>query len=901
MTAMMSQYMDIKQEYSHCLLFFRLGDFYELFFDDAVTASRELDIALTGRSYGAEERAPMCGVPHHAAEGYISKLVEKGYRVAVCEQTETPKPGAKGPVKREVVRVVTPGTITDAHVLQEEKNNYILCLHLVKKGCALAAADITTGAFTVTHFVLEGESSDGKRIIDEMAKFYPAEVLVGEGFSFASEIEEAFALQPVVMPPWNFSEDYTYKSLREHFKTMHLEAFGLKEGDLEIPAAGALLNYLQETQKGALAQITSIKPYSPSGFLILDKNTRKNLELTAPLRPWLNPRGSRGPSVSNNVGMNRKSNDKCTLLGALDQTCTAMGARLLRQWVEMPLVDVPSIQRRLDSVEEWANQAFLRAELRDSLKGLHDMERLMARLAGVNANGRDMAVLRASLAGLPYIREKLCEARADLNVSMYRSFDDLKDLFELLDRALVQEPPLSVREGGMFKEGYYEELDQVLNVKGKGNLWLLEFEERERVASGIKSLKVRYNRVFGYYIEITKSNLASVPKNYIRKQTLANCERFTTPELDELAETILNAEVKQAELELALFEGLRQEILRNMERVQFMANLTASLDVIQSLGDAADRNRYCKPLVNDGDTICIRAGRHPVIELVCPFVPNDTHLNGSDNRMAVITGPNMAGKSTYMRQVALITLMAQIGSFVPADEAVIGVVDRIFTRVGASDDLAGGMSTFMVEMTEVAHILHHATKKSLIVMDEIGRGTSTYDGLSIAWAALEYIADTGCIGAKTLFATHYHELTVMEERLTGVLNYSFAIAEVGADPKVEEDSAVEKDLAVEEDSAIKEDSAVEGSSEAGVDLKAGTGFSESRDVLFLRKLVRGGADKSYGIQVARLAGLPGVVLSRAKNVLDTLERAGTLINTEEIEPHYGAFADPYIQQRLSND
>ena len=827
MTAMMTQYSDIKKKHEDCLLLFRLGDFYELFFDDALTASRELDIALTGRNYGEDERAPMCGVPYHAAEGYIARLVEKGYRVAVCDQMESPKPGSKGPVRREVVRIVTPGTITDVHMLEEGKNNYILCLHHMKKGCALSAADITTGTFYVTYFPLEDKEGE-KRVIDEMAGFHPAEILVIEGFPYTAAIEESFAVKPIVLPSWTFGRDFTYKSLTAHFQTMHLEGFGLKENAPEVPAAGALLAYLQETQKGALVQITSLTPYTTSNFLILDKNTRQNLELTAPLRPW------------------RKQNKKHTLLEVLDQTCTAMGARLLRSWVEMPLLDIGQIEQRLDAVEEWVHQAFLRAELRDSLKAVHDIERLMSRLAGRNGNGRDMAALRGSLSRLPWIKEKLQECKAPLNASMYKTFDDMGDICALLDKTLSEEPPLSLREGGLIKAGCNDELDQLLNAKENGTAWLAELEERERAATGIKSLKIRYNRVFGYYIEITRANLATVPEGYIRKQTLANSERYTTPELDKLAETILNADEKRIELEYALFESLRQEVIHNIERVQFMASLIASLDAIQSLGEVGDRNRYCKPMINDGDTVYIRAGRHPVLEQLSSFVPNDTHLDGEERRMAVITGPNMAGKSTYMRQVALITLMAQIGSFVPADEAMIGVVDRIFTRVGASDDLAGGQSTFMVEMTEVAHILHHATRKSLIVMDEIGRGTSTYDGLSIAWAVLEHIVD---IGAKTLFATHYHELTVMEERLLGVRNFSFTMTE---------------------------------------------------EKQFLRKLIRGGADKSYGIQVASLAGLPKAVLRRARKVLNTLERANTYINTADIEPHHAVFFDEehYLQQSL---
>ena len=831
MTAMMSQYLDIKKSYPNELLLFRLGDFYELFFDDAVTASRELDIALTGRNYGEEERAPMCGVPHHAADGYIAQLIEKGYRVAICEQMESPQPGNKGPVKREVVRVVTPGTVTEFQMLDEGKNNYILCLHRQKKSCSLAAADISTGEFITSHFTAE----DTDRIIDEIARYHPAEILINEDFTDARIIEDVFTIKPITLPPWTFSMDFSYKSLTEHFGTMHLEGFGLKEGAPEIQAAGALLNYLRDTQKGALYQITSLKPYSAGGFLTLDRNTRQNLELTTPMRPW------------------QKFNKKSTLLGVMDRTCTAMGARLLRSWVELPLFNVQKIEERLNAVEEWESQAFLRAELRDALKEIHDMERFMARLAGSNANGRDMASLKVSLGNLPYVKEKLRETTSHINASMYRTFDDLNDIYTLLDKALTEEPPFSVREGGIIKSGYNTELDELLSAKENGDEWLLDLETREREKSGIKNLKVRYNRVFGYYIEITRSNLNSVPENYVRKQTLANSERFTTAELDQLAEIILQADEKRVALEYELFEGLRQEIVKNMERIQFTASMIAALDALQSLGDVADRNRYCKPVVNDGEAIYIKRGRHPVIDQFGSFVPNDTHLDSSNRRMALITGPNMAGKSTYMRQVALITLMAQIGSFVPAEEAIIGIVDRIFTRVGASDDLAGGQSTFMVEMTEVAHILHNATRRSLIVMDEIGRGTSTFDGLSIAWAVLEYIASEELVGAKTLFATHYHELTVMEERLQGVKNYSFTLGE-----------------------------------------------NENGDITFMRKLIRGGADRSYGIQVARLAGLPPMVVRRAKKVLESLERANSFINTTDIEPPQAVFfnEENYVQQGL---
>ncbi|MCL2014884.1 MAG: DNA mismatch repair protein MutS [Defluviitaleaceae bacterium] len=812
MTAMMQQYKQIKQNYADCLLFFRLGDFYELFFEDAETASVVLDIALTGRNYGEAERAPMCGVPHHSAETYIARLIEKGFRVAICEQMEQPKPSAKGPVRREVVRIVTPGTITDAAMLDSQKNNYILALYVLKKGCSLAVADITTGEFSATYFTLE-DGDEQKRILDELTKYAPAEIITSEDFPYTKAVMQLLELKPVVLPTWVFNAEFAYKTLTQHFQTMHLEAFALAKTSPEILAAAALLNYLQETQRTALSQITAIKAYSEQGFLILDRNTRQNLELTTPLRSSF-----------------RRSNRKNTLLSVIDRTCTPSGARLLRNWIETPLTDPQAINRRLDAVEEWVNQSFVRTELRDLLRKLHDIERLITRLVGTNGNAKDMAVLRNSLAILPQIKELLSNCKVQLNQSMHQTFDDLQDIYALIKEILTTDPPISLKEGGLIRKGYNAELDKLLDAKSNGYDWLENLELRERNKTGIKSLKVRYNRVFGYFIEVTKSNIAAVPESYVRKQTLSGSERYTTPELDELAENILTADQKCIELEFAIFESLRQEVAKNIERVQFMAQLLASLDVLQALADIAENNNYCKPTVDNSDKIDIQAGRHLVLEQAASFVPNDTNLNNSAERMAVITGPNMAGKSTYMRQVALIVLLAQMGSFVPAKSAHIGVVDRIFTRVGASDDLAEGQSTFMVEMTEVAFILNHATQNSLIVMDEIGRGTSTYDGLSIAWSVLEYI--DAHIKAKTLFATHYHELIVMEERLDCVRNYSFTLGD---------------------------------------------------ENIFLRKLIRGGADKSYGIQVAKLAGLPPIVLQRAEKVLATLERDNSLINTAYVE------------------
>ncbi|MCL1999380.1 MAG: DNA mismatch repair protein MutS [Turicibacter sp.] len=797
MTAMMEQYFSIKEQHREALLLFRLGDFYELFFEDAKTASRELDIALTGRSYGEAERAPMCGVPYHAADTYIARLVKKGYHVAICEQMGPPK--AKGLVDREVVRIITPGTITDTNMLEEGKNNYIVCLHCVKhqskEFCTLSATDITTGNFIVTFFL-----STELRIVDEVARFYPAELLVAENFPFIATLENTFDIKPTTMPMWAFGHDFAYKSLTTHFKTMHLEAFGIEKNSPVIPVAGALFTYLKETQKNTLGQICKITLHEENNFLILDRVARQNLELTAPLRPWL---GS------------KKTN---TLLGVLDCACTATGARLLRTWIDAPLNDVNAINDRLNAVEEWVFNSFTRAELRDLLKNMHDMERIATKLLGTSANATDMNRLKDSLAVLPIVKSKLANATATINVKMHENFDEMQDIYNLIDRAILEDS--TSREGGVINPDYNSELNELIDMKKNGERWLAKLEEDERNITGIKSLKIRYNRVFGYFIEITKSNLNAVPINYVRKQTLAGSERYTTSELDLLAEQILTADEKRINLEQALFEDLRQKITAEIERIQFMAMLIASLDVLLALADVAERNMYIKPEVDDSGVINIKSGRHPVVEQIAPFVPNDTHLDTKKERISLITGPNMAGKSTYMRQVALIVIMAQIGSFVPAERAQIGVVDRIFTRIGASDDLAGGQSTFMVEMTEVAHILNNATSKSLIVMDEIGRGTSTYDGLSIAWSVLEYIEKF--IKVKTLFATHYHELIAIEQNFPGILNYSFTL-------------------------------------------------TDENEVVFLRKIVRGGADKSYGIQVAKLAGLPELVLTRAREVLKNLE------------------------------
>ena len=798
LTPMMEQYFQIKGQYKQCLLMFRLGDFYEMFFDDAVVASKELGIVLTGRDCGQAERAPMCGVPFHAADNYIGKLVEKGFHVAICEQVEDPKQ-AKGIVKREVIRVVTPGTVLDAGRLDEGRHNFITCLNDGENGIGCATADITTGLFMVT--ALPGGNEN--KLLDELARLSPAEIICAEGFPYRNSVAVMTGLTPYSAPAWTFYPKNAFKCLTEHFNTLNLEGFGLKQHMPEVSAAGALLQYLSETQKHALKQITSIKHYSQLNHMALDMPSRRNLELTAAIHT---------------------RNKKDSLLGVLDRTETPMGARLLKSWVEQPLIMPKEIQRRLDAVEELVHMALLRAELKELLRGVHDLERLMAKLASNIANARDMSALRSSFSPLPHIRTLLSDMKTGLNTEIYRSFDDLSDIRHQIDKMLTDDPPAHLREGGLIKPGYSKELDELLSIKENGRQWLRELEAREREATGIKNLKIRFNKVFGYYIEVTQSYIHLAPERYTRRQTLANCERFTTDELKQLEIKILNAESTQTELEFNLFDALRREVVDEMARVQFTSYALAAIDALTSLADAAERNRYCKPVVNDGGIIRIKEGRHPVVErrAAHEFVPNDTHLDNT-NRLSIITGPNMAGKSTYMRQVALITLMAQMGSFVPAESAEIGVTDRIFTRVGASDDLATGQSTFMVEMTEVANILNNATPKSLVILDEIGRGTSTFDGLSIAWAVLEYIAEK--INARTLFATHYHELTELEGRVDRAANYCFTVREQG------------------------------------------------EDIIFLRKLTRGGAGISYGIHVARLAGLPGAVLARARELLEKLNEA----------------------------
>lgn len=804
LTPMMLQYMETKEQYKDCILMYRLGDFYEMFFDDATLASRELDITLTGRDCGLEERAPMCGVPYHAVDGYISRLITKGYKVAICEQMEDPAL-AKGLVKREVIRIVTPGTVTDASMLDEKKNNYLFSIY--KKGYiyGIAVVDISTGEFTTSRITWGNTLS---KLFNEIAKYSPAEIIANSQFfsdtEATSQLQKRFNAYTSSLEDEVYEDNAATKLIEERFGS---NALPEETRELCINASGALLYYLDQTQKVGLDHIQKIVPYKLEEYMMLDVSTRRNLELTETMR---------------------EKARKGTLLWVLDRTMTSMGARTLRKWVEQPLVNIPDITERLEAVAELKDKFMVRMELRELLNRVHDIERLMGRVVLGSANCRDLISLRNSLYQVPYIKELLVNCTASLAVRNNSTMEGLEDISSLISRSIIEEPPVSVKDGGIIKEGYSEEVDKLRTATIDGKQWIAELEAKEREKTGIRNLKVGYTKVFGYYIEVTKSYLNLVPDGYIRKQTLTNCERYITQELKEMEETILGAEDKIINLEYKLFTEIRETIATQVGRIKTTAACLAEMDVICSLAEVSDRENYCMPEVNDEGIIKIEAGRHPVVEKMMEqgeFVPNDTFLDMDEDRLSIITGPNMAGKSTYMRQVALIVLMAQIGSFVPASSAVIGVADRIFTRVGASDDLAAGQSTFMVEMSEVAGILENATKKSLLILDEIGRGTSTFDGLSIAWAVIEYISDNEKIGSRTLFATHYHELTELEGKMTGIKNYCIAVKEKG------------------------------------------------EDIIFLRKIIRGGADGSYGIQVARLAGVPQPVIDRAKELLKELEDA----------------------------
>ena len=819
MTPMMQQYLKTKEQYKDCILFYRLGDFYEMFFDDALTVSKELELTLTGKNCGLEERAPMCGVPYHAVEGYLNRLVSKGYKVAICEQIEDPKT-AKGRVARDVVRIVTPGT--NLNTADETRNNYLMCIVCLSDRFGLSTADITTGDYVVT------EVDSRRKLVDEINKFAPSEIVCNDAFTMSGvdtgDLRYRMGISVYPLESWYFDDELCKKTLLEHFHVSDLQGLGLKDFGCGTIAAGALLKYLYETQKNSLAHMTRIQPYTIGRYMIIDSSTRRNLELVETLR---------------------EKQKRGSLLWVLDKTRTAMGARTLRGMVEQPLIDRGEIEKRHEAIAELNESAITREELREYLNPIYDLERLIGRISYQTANPRDLTAFSTSLEMIPHIKTLMQDFRSPLLRSLYEELDELSDLQSMVARAIREDPPVSIRDGDIIRDGYHEDVDRYRKAKTEGKGWLAKLEAQEREKTGIKNLKIKYNKVFGYYLEVTNSYKDLVPDTYMRKQTLANAERYITPELKELEDTILGAEDKLTALEYALFCELREAIAGQVLRIQKTAKAIAGIDVFTSLAFVAERNNYVRPKMNEKGLIDIKGGRHPVVEKMIEndmFIPNDTYLDNGSRRISVITGPNMAGKSTYMRQAALIVLMAQVGSFVPAASAKIGIADRIFTRVGASDDLASGQSTFMVEMTEVANILRNATGNSLLILDEIGRGTSTFDGLSIAWAVIEYISNPKVLGAKTLFATHYHELTELEGSLAGVNNYCIAVKEKGD------------------------------------------------DIVFLRKIVKGGADKSYGIQVAKLAGVPDPVISRAKELVEELSAADISLKPKALP------AEPEMEQ-----
>ncbi|MDE7131381.1 MAG: DNA mismatch repair protein MutS [Lachnospiraceae bacterium] len=814
LTPMMQQYLETKKEYQDCILLYRLGDFYEMFYEDALLASKELEITLTGKSCGQEERAPMCGVPHHALEGYLSKLVSKGHKVAICEQMEDPKL-TKGIVKREVVRIVTPGTNLNLQAIEESRNNYLICVAYLPGKTGISVADVTTGDYYLT------EVEDIRKLQDEINKYEPSEIVCNEQFLVSGyeidDLKDRMGVTVYSLQSHYFDEDNCRKILMKHFRVNTLSGLGIEDFPTGLIAAGALLQYLYETQKTSLAHFTHLYPYLTNKYMLLDSSTRRNLELTETLR---------------------EKQKKGSLLGVLDRTKTAMGGRLLRKYIEQPLIDKTKMEQRLDAVEAFSQKSVDRDELREYLNTIYDLERLLGKVSYKTANPRDLIAFRNSLAMLPSIKTVLGDLDAALLQDINDHIDSLEDIYHLIDDSIIEEPPISIRDGGMIKEGFSDTIDSLRSAKTDGKNWLAELEEADRERTGIKNLRIKYNKVFGYYFEVTNSYKDLVPEDYIRKQTLANAERYTTPRLKELEDSILNAEDKLSSLEYDLFCEIREAIAAEMERIQRTARAIAKLDVFSSLSYVAERNQYIRPSLNEKGIIDIKGGRHPVVEQMIDhdmFIENDTYLDNRKHCIAVITGPNMAGKSTYMRQTALIVLLAQIGSFVPARKADIGIVDRIFTRVGASDDLSSGQSTFMVEMNEVANILRNATVNSLLVLDEIGRGTSTFDGLSIAWAVIEHISNRKILGAKTLFATHYHELTELEDKMDNVNNYCIAVKEKGD------------------------------------------------DIVFLRKIIKGGADKSYGIQVAKLAGVPDMVIDRAKEIVEQLSDNDIIEKVQNIE------------------
>lgn len=810
---MMQHYLKTKEEYKDCILFYRLGDFYEMFFDDALVVSKELELTLTGKDCGQAERAPMCGIPFHAAETYLNRLVANGHKVAICEQVEDPKQ-AKGIVKREVIRIVTPGTNLNTQALDETKNNYLMSIVYLGEKIGVSIADFSTGDYFVT------ELSSGSELIDEINKFVPSEIITNEYFSMSgidlTAVNDKLGITMSTLDSWYFDEDTCIKKLLTHFKVGVLDGLGLKDYTAGTIAAGALLLYLYEMQKGSVDHITSIVPYTTGKYMLIDSSSRRNLELVETMR---------------------EKQKKGSLLWVLDKTKTAMGARALRSMIEQPLINKEDILKRQAGIEECNNRAIDREEIREYLNPVYDLERIMTKISCKSANPRDLIAFRNSLEMLPHIKKLIGTMESDLFAECFANLDDLADIYSLISSAIVEEPPITIREAGIIKEGFSKEADELRRAKTEGKEWLAQLEAREKEATGIKNLKVKYNKVFGYYLEVTNSFKNLVPADWVRKQTLTNAERYTTDELKKLEDVILGAEDKLCSLEYDLFNEVRDSIAAEVRRIKSTARAIAEIDVYTALSVVAQQYNYVKPAINEKGIIDIKNGRHPVVEKMIRndmFVANNTYLDNAKNRISIITGPNMAGKSTYMRQTALIILMAQIGSFVPAQEANIGIVDRIFTRVGASDDLASGQSTFMVEMTEVANILRNATPKSLLILDEIGRGTSTFDGLSIAWAVVEYIANTKLLGAKTLFATHYHELTELEGTLDGVNNYCIAVKENGD------------------------------------------------DIVFLRKIIKGGADKSYGIQVAKLAGVPDTVIERAKELVADLSDADISLKARDI-------------------
>ena len=814
LSPMMQQYMETKEQYKDCILFYRLGDFYEMFFDDALLVSKELELTLTGKDCGLEERAPMCGVPHHALDLYLNKLVSRGYKVAIGEQVEDPKL-AKGLVKREVVRIVTPGTNTSTAALDETKNSYLMSVVYLGENFGISTVDVTTGDFFVT------EVDSLRLLLDEINKFMPKEIICNNSFFLSGidvdDLKNRLEICVFSLESWYFDEELCTKNLKEQFKVIDLTGLGLTDYAYGTVAAGALLQYLFETQKTSLSQLTTITPYTSGKYMIIDTSTRRNLELTETLR---------------------EKQKRGSLLWVLDKTKTAMGARMLRTFIEQPLISKTEIEKRQEAIREINEDLITRDEIREYLNPIYDLERLVSRVTYGNASPRDMVAFKNSIAMIPHIKGQIKNFKGALIGEICEQMDSLTDICELLEASIVEEPPIAIKDGGIIKEGYSEEIDKLRSAKTEGKTWLADLENFERERNGIKSLKIKYNKVFGYCIEITNSfKGVELPEDYTRKQTLTSAERYITPKLKELEDIILGAEEKLFALEYDMFNEIRKSVANEVIRIQTTAKAVAKIDVFCSLAYVAEHNNFVCPKINEKGVLDIKGGRHPVVEQMISgslFVENDTYLDNNKNRISIITGPNMAGKSTYMRQTALIVLMAQIGSFVPAASANIGICDRIFTRVGASDDLASGQSTFMVEMTEVANILRNATKNSLLILDEIGRGTSTFDGLSIAWAVIEHVNNPKLIGAKTLFATHYHELTELEGILDSVNNYCIAVKEQGD------------------------------------------------DIVFLRKIVKGGADKSYGIQVAKLAGVPDSVIDRAKEIVDELLDADISAKAKDI-------------------